>query len=112
MSRVRRPKVITTSFRPPSAGGNPPLERNARPGAAAWDKSTNAAWDALAKKRQEENEDHDKWVAGLSTDAVVGAFDSLRKQKVPNPKTSEEWWIAKRFAALSRRVLKIQPSHA
>lgn len=105
MNRIRRPKVITTSFRPPSAGGTSPLERNARPGAAAC---SNAAWDTLNKRRRAEDAEHDRWLAGLSIDAVLGAFQSLSAQKPLSPKNSDEWWIVKRHAALARRILKFQ----
>ena len=104
MSRVPAAlRVRTTDFRPPGAGTFPPLDRKSGPGAAAWSGPIG---------RTKQDIEHDKAVSGLSIDAALGAFEDMRRQKVLFPRTPDEWWVAKRYAALARLLMNLQAAQA
>lgn len=86
----RRPKSITTDYRPPAAGRTSPVgSGNAQPRAAAWQDPTRAS--------------HDKAVATLSDSTVLAAAQDLGKRRATG-RDPESRWIADRLAALARCI--------
>lgn len=86
---MRFPKVRTTDYRP-TAGRRPPLERPARPGAAAC----------------HEDAEHDKWVSTLSREACIGAALFLSLRPMRSVPWQERHWCELRAAALRRRIVR------
>jgi len=74
----------------PSAGGTPPLERKARPGAAAWQDPDRAS--------------HDKAVSTYSAPVLLAAAKDLGSRRAHNRRDPESRWITDRLAALARRI--------
>lgn len=99
--KTRRPKSIVTDYRPPIVGEKTPLERKARPGAAAcldpWDRAKAA--EAAA---------HDKNVVGHSVDTLLAMVTDLGRRKAWNPRDPEQRWVMGRIAAVHRRLDSIK----
>ena len=79
MSTCRRPTATVTDYRPPSAGATPPLERSARPGAAA--------------------SSHEVMLAGVSDQVIAGIIADAEKKNLRNYVDHETRWWAERSAA-------------
>ncbi len=105
---IRRPKSITTDYRPPGARQNPPLERSARPGAAA----SPDCWVQMSASARREIAEHDKNVAGMSLETHVAAFQDLRRKGASNQKDPIERWEMNRKAAHLRAILAHQEGKA
>lgn len=87
MKRARFSKVRITDYRPPGAGANPPVERDARPRAAAWKDS-----------------DHDKWVEMFPEPQVRQMLADLEGRSKWGADGMENRWVQQRIAALKRRL--------
>lgn len=92
-------KTRTTDYRPPGAGGNPPLERNARPGAAAWDN--------YAARQAAEARNHDVWLEGLSVATLIAIATDLSKRVGGNSRDPEQRFIMGRKAAVLRKLSRM-----
>ena len=97
-------KVRKTDYRPPSARQNPPLERDARPGAAAWDGMNASARIEAAK--------HDVMVAGMSRTILTAMAKDLGSRRCWNLKDPEHRWTMGRRAAVGRALSKVSPASA
>lgn len=85
---MRISKVRITDHRPPpGAGADSPLERVARPGAAAWKDSA-----------------HDKWVAMFPEPQVRQMLADLEGRGKWGADGMENRWVQQRIAALKRRL--------
>lgn len=105
---MRISKVRRTDFRnaspasdPPGAGGNRPLERTPRPGAAACP----PVWDRMNDSTKREMAEHDRNIAGMSMETHVAAFKDLRRRGASNRKDPVERWEMSRKAAHLRVIL-------
>jgi hypothetical protein len=78
----------------PFAGGKSPLERNARPGAVAW--------------QDQEARNHAAWLEGLSEEALCGIARDL--VKLPRGNYFDERWNAGRKAAVGRALVQVRNS--
>ena len=103
---MRFAKVKTTDYRPPGAGKPSPLERNARPGAAARPTGLDH-WSRLEKEMQAE---HDKAVRNYSKETSFAALADLAHRPTTG-KDPETRWIRHRKAALQRKLFAPELIH-
>ena len=90
---LRRPKSVITDFRPPIAGGKPPLERDARPRAVACPPRPTA-----------ERTGHDAAAAALSDWVLLAAARDLGSRGAASQRDPEARWVMGRLAALAREI--------
>lgn len=90
----KRPKFVTQDFRPPSAGGKPPVERNARPRAVACQPGP----------VDRERADHDRAAAELSDHALLAAARDLGGRRNYSQRDPESRWVTGRLGALAREI--------
>jgi len=98
---MKRPKVILTDYRPPSAGGNSPVESVARPRAAA---SKEFPWQDYASGKAKESAAHDKAVDGFPRTVLEAIGKDLAGRHAWNDKDHEQRWIMGRLAAVGRKL--------
>lgn len=84
-------KRIYQAGRPPGVGWQRPLERSARPGAAACRKS-------------KVEEQHDKWVAIFEREELEQMLTDLESRSIRWANAPVNGWATERCAAIRRRL--------
>jgi hypothetical protein len=82
-TKMRRPKSVTTNYRPPIAGKNPSLERNARPGAGACPAARHMTL-------------HEVMLDGVSDVMLDGIIRDAETKNLLNLRDHETRWWAER----------------
>jgi len=95
---MRLAKSRTTNYRT-SAGGSPPLERQ-----GATRGGSMSGLDRLESIQKEEAANADRWVSGLSPDALRGIARDLGKELSWDRKDPVQRWKMSRKAAALRRL--------
>lgn len=99
---ARRPKVVTTDFRPPGVKRGFPLERETtRPGAAA----SPDRFDLYAGREAKDAREHDKAIEGLSRETLEAISKDLGARHAYDRRDHEHRWIMGRRAAVLRKLL-------
>ena len=102
--KTRRPKVVTTDFRPPGAKRGFPLERETtRPGAAA----SPDRFDLYAGREAKDAAEHDKAIEGLGVETLLAIAKDLGARHAHDRRDHEHRWIMGRRAAVLRKLSKL-----
>jgi hypothetical protein len=96
---MRISKTRVTNYRP-DAGWNPPLERNARPGAVASPSRS----DLYAGRDAKDAAEHDKAIDGLSWETLLAIARDLGARHAHDRRDHEHRWIMGRRAAVLRKL--------